>query len=880
MSEINIWVNDREVKARSGQTILQAADDAGVVIPRLCYHPALAPSGSCRLCAVEIDGFRGLPAACTTPVEEGMRIQTATEKLVEFRREMLRLILQDHPRECLGCPRNGTCELQQLVAVVGIDFPYLAPSGNPRKVLPAGAYFERDYGLCVRCGRCVRICHEVRGAKAIVFREAQGRQEVSTPFGRDLPAAGCQFCGACVDVCPVGALREREDGTQGEARREITEVCEKLSDLVMTLYRKEIDPKWTSSVCPLCGAGCRMMYKTSADGSILEVKAHPQGPANHGQACVQGRFLLKGYLQDPGRLKSPLVRGSGGYAATAWPEALDRVAEKLHSFGPGEVAVLTDGRATNEELYLLQKFARKILKTNMIGCLGPPSRLQAAEVLRRNLGVAAATNSIDALRQAPAVLAVGVNPAATHPIAGTALRDGVLRGTKLVVIDPCLVSIAKYSDMHLRPYPGTEKTLLRGLMRVLLDEKRENPEFAAAYGSELQELKTSLGPYDLEVVSRITGVSQEMLVDAACILGEAGGLSILYGLGVADAPDAGGIVESLVTLARITGSLGRAGGGLIPLYGNGNLQGAWDMGMIAHLLPGQVLNPENPDPVDVLAAIRSGRVRAAVVVLENLEGTAMAALQADLAPLDFVVVLDVRGPLVDADVVLPMASVPEKSGTMTTGDRRVQSVDAVLRPPGEARTLIGVLAELASRLGAEGFVYKDAEAVLTEIREQVPAYAGIRSGAKTVQWPCPDETHAGTPVLFHDALPPWLPPVFDPPPSAGEIVDEEFSFALVATEMLTSSFSGPLLACETLAASHHAGKFEMNPADGFGMGLREGQTIRVTTRSALWEGPLAMNEVLPLGMIAIPGAVMEEQLPGGKCPDGALCAAKVEKKVA
>ena len=883
MSEINIWVNDRELKARSGRTILQAADEAGIVIPRLCYHPALAPSGSCRLCAVEIDGYRGLPAACATPVEEGMRIRTATEKLVEFRREMLRLILQDHPRECLGCPRNGTCELQQLVATVGIDFPYLAPAGNPRQVLPAGAYFERDYGLCVRCGRCVRVCHEVRGAKAIVFREAEGRQEVSTPFERDLASAGCQFCGACVDVCPVGALREREDQPQGEAHREITTVCEKLSDLVMTLYQREIEAQWASSVCPLCGAGCRLMYRTDADGGILEVKPHPKGPANRGQACVQGRFLLKTYLQHEDRLHSPLVREQDGYAAAPWPEALDRAAERLQEFGPGEVAVLTDGRGTNEELYVLQKFARQVLKTQMLGCLAPSGHLAASETLRKNLGLAAATNSVDALRQAPAVLAVGLNPAASHPIAGTALRDGVLQGTKLVVIDPCLVSIAKYGDLHLRPYPGTEKTLLRGLLRVLLDEKREHPEFAAAYAAELQVLKDSLAPYDLETVAHISGVSQEAIVEAVCILGAPGGLSLLYGLGVAEAPDAAEIVASLAALAQVTGSLGRPGGGILPLYGSGNLQGAWDMGMAAHLLPGQVTNPECPEPVDLSAAMRSGGLRAAVVVLENLEGAAMAALQADLAELDFVVALDVRGPTLKADVVLPLAAVPEKGGTLTTGDRRVQAAEVVLQPPGAARGLIDVLKDLAARLGADGFAYENSQAVLDEIRREVPVYAGAGSAAKPVQWPCPEETHPGTPVLFADALPPWRPPVFDPPPSAGETPDEAFPFALVAKERLEPFFSGPLLAGEALAAARHDGMFEMNPADGFGMGLRPGDVVRVTTRSAQWEGPLAMNALLPAGMIAIPGVVMGQESPAeGPATGGVFAAAveKVEQKVA
>ena len=190
MDSIRFWINNREVEAKSNQTILEAADQSGINIPRLCYHPVVKASGSCRLCAVEIEGYRGLPAACSTPVVEGMRVQTSTPKVEEFRREMLRLILQDHPRECLGCPRDGTCELQQLVASVGIDFPYSAANGDRPALKYAGSYFERDYGLCVRCGRCVRVCHEVRGAKAIVFREIEGRQEVSTPFDRPLEAVG------------------------------------------------------------------------------------------------------------------------------------------------------------------------------------------------------------------------------------------------------------------------------------------------------------------------------------------------------------------------------------------------------------------------------------------------------------------------------------------------------------------------------------------------------------------------------------------------------------------------------------------------------------------------------------------------------------------
>jgi predicted molibdopterin-dependent oxidoreductase YjgC len=255
----------------------------------------------------------------------------------------------------------------------------------------------------------------------------------------------------------------------------------------------------------------------------------------------------------------------------------------------------------------------------------------------------------------------------------------------------------------------------------------------------------------------------------------------------------------------------------------------------------------------------------------------MAALQADLAQLDFVLTLDVRGPTLKADVVLPLATVPEKGGTLTSGDRLVQAAEVVLQPPGAARGLIDVLKDLAARLGADGFAYENSEAVLDEIRREVPAYAGAGSAAKPVQWPCPQETHPGTPVLFADELPPWRPPVFDPPPSAGETPDEAFPFALVAKERLEPFFSGPLLAGEALAAARHDGMFEMNPADGFGMGLRPGDAVRVSTRSAQWEGTLAMNALLPAGMVAIPGVVMGQESPAEAPPTGEVCAAAVEK---
>ncbi|GLI33672.1 molybdopterin-dependent oxidoreductase [Desulforhabdus amnigena] len=886
MSTIKLWINAHEVEAKPGQTIMEAADAAGIHIPRLCYHPSLKASGSCRLCAVEIDGYRGLPAACSTPVAEGMRIETSTPKVQDFRREMLSLILQDHPRECLGCPRNGTCELQQLVSSLGIDFPYPPPTGKRPPLKAGGAYFERDTSLCVRCGRCVRICHEVRGAGAIVFREKAGRQEVATPFDRPLEDVGCQFCGACVDVCPVGALRENLKTYQGEPQEQIFQTCENLTNIVLDLYRKEMPRTWKTSICPVCSAGCRMRFELTETGHIVQVRPDSNGPSNLGQACIQGRFLLKGYLQQPGRLKKPLLRENGSLRETTWDAALESMAGKFKEYGPGETAVLTDGRATNEELYLLQKFAREVLKTGFIGCLAPQNHGKAHEVLRRNFGMAAATNSLGEMNQAGCLLAIGFNPPADHPVAGTHMRRAVLNGTKLIVANPCDGAIAHYADLPMHYYPGTELSLLSGLLYLVIKENPDLPALKEMDPSELENLKQSLDAYHPEAVSRMTGIPQEKLLEASCLLGTGKPLGILYGKGLLESCNVPETVQALVSLSRITGSVGNAGGGIAPLYGNGNLQGAWDMGVVSHLLPGQAAQKDSAfvSPEEILQAVDSGKIKALYVALEDYDGSWMDFLTPYVKKAEFVVIQNVvschqkrQEEEASAHVVLPMAAVLEKGGTLTNGERRVQRVEAILSPPGEARSLQWVLSEIAGRMEVSGFEYSNAEDVFNEIREKVPYYSGMRGERKAVQWPCPHPDHPGTSTLFAEAAPSWVSWAPPPPQLPEETPDKDYPFSLVSSEQLNAYFLGPLLAKESTALLSTKGVVQMNPADAFTRGLLPDDTVRVITHTGEWEGNLAMNPLLPGKMIALPQEMILNQL---KDPNiaGKFFAAKVEKR--
>ncbi|HBD08515.1 MAG TPA: hypothetical protein DCZ69_09655 [Syntrophobacteraceae bacterium] len=335
---IQLTIDGQEVRVAAGTTLLSAIRQAGTSIPTLCNHPYLKPVGSCRLCVVDIEGDRGLPASCTTPAVAGMVVRTQTPRVQEYRQQMLRLILKDYPGDAISA------ELRDLIRQVGIDSPTGEGKERVKEKLPGGPFFERDYHYCVRCGRCVRVCHEVRGAQAISFREGSGGMEIGTAFNRPLEEVNCQFCAACVDVCPTPALYDRVDPANAKYQGPTTQ---------------------TSSICPYCGVGCRLTFSVR-DNHIVRQEADPTGPANQGQACVKGRFGIAGFVHHPDRLNQPLIRKGQEWSAVSWSEAIDTVATAFRKYQPNEIAVIASAKCTNEDNYVLQKFARAVLGTNSV----------------------------------------------------------------------------------------------------------------------------------------------------------------------------------------------------------------------------------------------------------------------------------------------------------------------------------------------------------------------------------------------------------------------------------------------------------------------------------------------------------------------------------
>jgi predicted molibdopterin-dependent oxidoreductase YjgC len=338
---INLTIDGQPVKAKEGNTVLEAARQAGIYIPTLCYHPSLTPYGACRLCIVEIENLRGFPTACTTPVNNGMVVRTDTTQLRELRRNIFELILAEHPQQCITCPKNLRCELQELASRIGVEELTLPPIRKDLPVYEDSPFFERNYNLCVLCGRCVRVCQEVRGNGAIAFTYRGSQALVGTAFNKTLQEAGCQFCGACVDVCPTGALIDRSNKWLGLPERTVI------------------------TTCPYCGVGCQLSLEVNA-GKVSRSVPVLENSVNQGQACVKGRFGIAEFVHHPERLTTPLVRRNGEFVEVNWDEALEIVAKNLKKYKGNKFAFFSSAKCTNEENYLAQKFTRMVMKTNNV----------------------------------------------------------------------------------------------------------------------------------------------------------------------------------------------------------------------------------------------------------------------------------------------------------------------------------------------------------------------------------------------------------------------------------------------------------------------------------------------------------------------------------
>ncbi len=784
-AEITIEIDGKQVKTRPGNNVLQAAIDAGLYIPYLCYYPGMKAFGACRMCVIEAEtkgpdgSYRpvpGTPASCTTPVADGMRVRTLSDNVFQLRRGVMEMLISEHPHGCLTChrielcgpsdvclrhvsvndrcvtcPKNERCELKDTVRHLEMDMNSpLAYNlrGQPHRV--SDPLWEMDLNLCIVCARCVRVCDEVRGDTALSLNERSGRALIGTSFGASLLESGCEFCGACIDVCPTGTLVERK-------------------------YKWDKAVKEVKTICPHCPVGCRMNMEVDRRNRLIRPVTDIHAPANRGQACFKGHFGLD-FVNKREQLQRPRIELDGALKEVPWFDAIDFVADRLRQYqNTGQYALLASPRNTNEDCYVSQKFARVVMGTNNVE-VSSNTRPELTPALGEVLGYPAATNSIWELLGSKSILVVSSNLTEEQTVVGVPIKMAARNGASLVVIDQRETELTRHAKVWLRPRPDTEAALVGGMLRVIVDESLDDHEFIESRCDGVEPFKNNLWAFDLLRVERITGVPHEAIQEAARLFAKADSGAILYGLETVSPESRDAVVRHLINLALVTGNVGKPSTGLFPLFAGANEQGAKDVGCSPVNLPGYrpisserarervreawgAAIPEGQGiPLgDIASAIRDGRIKALHILGDSPSFTngALGDFLEALKGLEFLVVQDAFMSEVAelADAVLPSATFAQRDGAYTNLERRVQLLNPALALKGEEEPDWKILSQIARRMGAQAFDYASVEAIFDELRGLVPIYGGItyermRQNNSGMQWPCMAADMSDTRTLY------------------------------------------------------------------------------------------------------------------------------------
>jgi len=846
---ITLTIDGQTVSVVPGATVLEAIQEAGIYVPTLCHDPDLTPHGACRLCIVQIQGIRGLPTACTTPARDGMVVWTETEEIQGIRRSIVEMAIADHPDDCLVCDKSQQCRLLAVARYVGVDkdtLHRLRRRSADRAVDRSNPAYDFDPNKCILCGICVRTCQEIQGLGAIDFAYRGYRTQIH-PFGaKPLAESSCVTCGECVDRCPTGALTPK----------------------VSILPQKEV-----RTICPYCGVGCTIDLGIRGR-RVVRVRGVREGGVNKGGLCVKGRYGLD-FINHPDRLTQPLIRKETVPKSTIpenpleafrnadWEEALERVSHALAStidrHGSNAIGVLSSAKCTNEDNYVIQKFARAVLGTNNVDHCARLCHASTVIGAMAAFGSGAMSNSISDIDKADLLFVIGSNTTDCHPIIGRRIKHAVRsNAANLIVADPRFIELGEWATVRLHHKPGTDVALLNGIMHQILADNRYDHAFVRDRCENFEAFRESLADCPPEKMADITGVPADGIRHAAALFEIAERAIIFYGMGITQHTTGTDNVLAVANLLMLTGNIGREGTGFSPLRGQNNVQGACDLGALPNVYPGyqSVTDSEarakferawgrklDDTPglalTEMFSAAQTGRIRAMFIMGENpmLSEPDLRHAREAMAKLDFLAVQDLflTETAQMADVVLPASSFAEKDGTFTNTERRVQRVRKAVDPPGEARVDWKTIAEIAARMGSP-FAYDTSADIMAEIAALTPIYGGITydrlEKGDGLQWPCLNTAHPGTPFLHKDRFTrgrgKFHAVRFKPPaeqPSAG------FPLVLTTGRILEHWHTGSM--------SHRSGvlealvpesSVELSPADAARLGIREGDVITLSSR--------------------------------------------------
>ena len=895
---INVTVDGSSVAVEDGSSVLDAVNVSGIPLPQLCKDPDMKPIGACRTCLVNIEGVRGYPASCSTPCADGMSISTRGSELDDIRQTVIGLTTGMVSNFELGS--NTHKELSTVASTFGTvenDF-------QPRKrelVDSSNPVFDIAMDSCILCGRCARACqqgHQFIGAIDVVGTATDAR--IATFMDKPLIDSVCTTCGQCLSVCPTGAISTKE------SPENITE--------------------YVKTTCPYCGVGCGIVAGVGEDGIIQEMLDDPDNLSSLGMLCVKGRFGYT-FVHHEDRITSPLIRKDGVLVETTWEEALDLVAKKLVEYQGDPFGTLCSAKATNEDGYVQQKFARLVMKSNHIDHCTRLCHSPSVEAMLESLGSGATSNSYIDYEEAGCLVIIGSDANSNHPVAASRMRRAVIEnGAKLIVINPRRIDMCDFADLWLRPRPGTDVALLNGIANVILSESLEDTSFIRDRTEGFDDWKKIIEKYDPEYVETVTGVSKSDIIAAARMYAcpPFSGSCLIWGMGITQHTMGTANAHGLLNLSFVSGQLGKPGSGISPLRGQNNVQGCGDAGCVPNAFPGyQSINEDTVKKfsaawgganlptesglvvTDMVPAIDEGRIKAMYVTGENplLSEPDLAHAEKSFRSLEFLVVQDIflHETAQIADVVLPACSFAEKDGSFTNSERRVQRVRKVLEPVGDSKADWKIFCELAEKIseitredfGSE-FSYDHPSQIWDEFASLTPLVAGInyeRLENGGIQWPCPAVDHPGTRYLYEKDFPRGDRAKFvgfEQGKAADELPNRRFPLILNTGRILYHWHGGTMTRrAHGLLARASVLQVAVNPDDCDTYGLNSGDKVCIKSRRGQMEAEVLVSEKMNSGEIFVPFVKLQEQAanfltnaaldPDSRIPEYKVCAVRMEK---
>lgn len=869
--EISLEIDGESITVAAGTSLMRAAMEAGVKVPKLCATDSLEPFGSCRLCLVEIEGRKGFPASCTTPAEAGMKVRTQSPKLQELRKGVMELYISDHPLDCLTCSANGNCELQDMAGVTGLrEVRYGV--GNQKggahhldsKKDESNPYFTYDASKCIVCNRCVRACEETQGTFALTISGRGFESRVSPGQDQSFMESECVSCGACVEACPTATLQEKT---------------------VIMLGQPEHSKITT---CAYCGVGCA--FKAEMKGNeVVRMVPWKDGKANEGHSCIKGRFAW-GYATHKDRVTKPMIRKSihDAWREVSWDEAITYAATEFRriqaKYGKDSIGGITSSRCTNEETYLVQKLVRAAFGNNNVDTCARVCHSPTGYGLGQTFGTSAGTQTFKSVEKADVIMVIGANPSDAHPVFASRMKRRLREGAKLIIVDPRQIDLVDgphvKADYHLQLKPGTNVALITALAHVVVTEGL----LAQAYVQERCDEK-SLREWSQfvarpenspEATAIVTGVPAETVRAAARLYATGGNAAIYYGLGVTEHAQGSTMVMGIANLAMATGNVGREGVGVNPLRGQNNVQGACDMGSFPHELPGYrhisdttvraqfedawgvTLNPEPGLRIpNMFDAAQAGTFMGLYCEGEDIvqSDPNTQHVTASLMAMECLVVQDIflNETAKYAHVFLPGASFLEKDGTFTNAERRISRVRKVM-PPKAGYADWEVTVKLSNALGYP-MSYKNPREIMAEIASLTPSFQGVSyekiDKHGSVQWPCNEGTdELGTAIMHVDKFVRGKGRfIITQYVATDEKITRKFPLILTTGRILSQYNVGAQTRRTENSQWHQEDRLQMHPHDAQERGIKQDDWVGIESRAGHTVLRALLTETIQPGVV-------------------------------